>query len=51
MSIEAHILTKEVKHLVDLLLVTTNEIDRITIHGAIRVKLNMIRRILDGESK
>ena len=51
MSIRAQILAREVKRLVDLLLVTTNEDDIITIHGAIRLKLNTIRGILNGESK
>jgi len=48
MSIKAQILAREVKDLVDLLLVTKNDDDRIAVHGAIRLKLKMIRGILDG---
>ena len=41
-------LTGEVKRLVDLLVSATDKEDLITIHGAIRLKLEMIREILDA---
>tara|TARA_Y100000310_G_scaffold325824_1_gene389912 strand:- start:931 stop:1086 length:156 start_codon:yes stop_codon:yes gene_type:complete len=48
-SIRAQILAKDVKRLLELLLVTRNKHDIITIHGAIRLKLDMIREIIDGK--
>tara|TARA_Y100000296_G_C4989028_1_gene164427 strand:- start:240 stop:395 length:156 start_codon:yes stop_codon:yes gene_type:complete len=51
MSIRAQILAKEVKQLIDLLLITDNNDDRITVDGAIRLKLKMIREILDGKNQ
>jgi len=51
MSIKAQILAREIKSLLDLLLVADNEEDRITIHGVIRLKLDMIRELLDAKSE
>tara|TARA_Y100000310_G_C20436517_1_gene693977 strand:+ start:167 stop:304 length:138 start_codon:yes stop_codon:yes gene_type:complete len=42
-------LTRDIKKLLDLLLVTENDDDRITIYGAIQFKLKTIREILDGK--
>lgn len=50
-SIKAQILSKEIKHLIDLLLVTRNKHDIITIHGAIRLKLESMRGIIDAKSE
>tara|TARA_Y100000310_G_scaffold43519_1_gene40610 strand:- start:781 stop:918 length:138 start_codon:yes stop_codon:yes gene_type:complete len=44
-------LARDVKGLLDLLLVTKNKDDIITIYGAIQFKLEMIRRIIDDETK
>ena len=44
-------LARDVKKLLDLLLVTRNKDDLITIHGTIRLKLKMIRRLLDGKTE
>ena len=40
---------RDVKKLLDLLLVAENDEDIIAIHGAIRLKLDMIRGIIDGK--
>jgi len=50
-SIRSNILVNDVKKLLDLLLVAENDEDIIAIHGAIRLKLNMIRGIIDGKNK
>jgi len=47
--LKLRILAREVKQLVDLLVNTTDENEIATIHGAIRIKLKMIREILDGQ--
>ena len=44
-------LVRDIKKLLDLLLVARNKDDVITIHGAIRFKLGMIREILDGKAE
>lgn len=51
MSIKAQMWVRDVKKLLDLLLVTKNKDDIITIYGAIRLKLNMIREIIDDKTK
>ena len=50
-SIKAQIISKEIKHLIDLLLLTRDKDDIITLHGAIRHKLELLRGIIDGHSK
>lgn len=50
-SARAQTLVSDVKKLLDLLLVAKNSEDIIAIHGVIRLKLGMIRRIIDGKTK
>ena len=49
--IKAQMLAKEVKELLDLLLVTRDRHDIVTIYGAIQLKLNMIREIIDDKTE
>jgi len=48
-SIKAQMLARDIKELLDLLLVTRNKDDIITVYGTIRLKLNMIKEIIDGK--
>lgn len=50
-SVRSQMLANDVKKLLDLLLVAENDEDIIAIHGAIRLKLDMIRGIIDGKNK
>ena len=50
-SVRLQMLANDVKKLLDLLLVAENDEDIIAIHGAIRLKLDMIRGIIDGKNK
>ena len=50
-SIRAQMFVRDVKKLLDLLLITKNKDDLITIHGTIRLKLEMIRRLLDDKAE
>ena len=51
MSIKAQMLARDIKKLLNLLLVTKNKDDIITVDGAIRLKLNMIREIIDDKTE
>jgi len=44
-------LVRDVKKLLDLLLITESGEDIVTIYGAIQLKLSMIREIIDGKTK